>query len=192
MWRKEDGRAQGSPEISTGAVNSTTSSSGGAAGSGKEPAVPAFVSPKATACVSQGIKIKGEISGSEDLFIDGNVEGMLTFGNSTVTLGPNATVKADVTAREVIVRGRVEGKLIGTERIQVWRSARVQGDLKAQRISIEEGAELHGKLEAGKPPLSATEKGSSEGSKKAEANKPKDAGRADDKPASGAAVAGAD
>lgn len=192
MWRKEDGRAQRSPEISTGTVNSTTPTSGGGTGSGKEPVAPAIVSPKAAACVSQGIRIKGDITGDEDLFVDGNIEGKLTFGNSTVTLGPNATVKADVTAKEVIVRGRVEGKLTGTERIQVWRSARVQGDLKAERISIEEGAELHGMLEAGKPPVNASDRAGRENSKKTEANKPKDTGKAEDKPASGAAVAGAD
>jgi cytoskeletal protein CcmA (bactofilin family) len=187
MWRKEDGRPQGPSEISTGAVNPTMGT-----GSGKNLPVPTGVSPKAVACVSQGIKIKGEINGSEELFVDGQIEGTITCASSTVTLGPNATVKADVSAREVIVRGRVEGKLTGTERIQVWRSARVQGDMKADRISIEEGAELHGMLEAGKPPVSASERASREGFKKTEANKPKDASKLDDKPASGAAVAGAD
>jgi len=84
--------------------------------------VPAGVSPKAAACVSQGIKIKGEISGSEESLCGwSRSKEESRAGNSTVTLGPNATVKADVTAREVIVRGRVEGKLTGTERIQVWR-----------------------------------------------------------------------
>ncbi len=192
MWRKEDAKAQGSPEISTGSVNPTTSTASAGMGSGKNPVFPSVVSPKATACVSQGIKIKGDITGNEDLFVDGNLEGNLTFGNATVTLGPNATVKANVTAREVIVRGRVEGKLTGTERIQVWRSARVQGDLKAERISIEEGAELHGMLEAGRPPVNAPDRASRESSKKTEANKPKDVGKAEDKPASDTAVAGAD
>ena len=187
MWRKEDGRLPGSSEISTGAVNSTVGTV-----SAKNLPIPAGVSPKAAACVSQGIKIKGEISGSEDLFVDGQIDGKITCANSTVTLGPNATVKADVTAREVIVRGRVEGKLTGTERIQVWRSARVQGDLKADRISIEEGAELHGMLEAGKPPVSASERAGRESSKKTEANQPKDASKAEEKPSSGAAFAGAD
>src|SRR5208283_4312746 len=146
MWRKEDAKPQGSSEISTGAASSTMGT-----GSVKNLQVPASISPKAAACVSQGIKIKGEIRGSEELFVDGQIEGTITCAGSTVTLGPNATVKADVTARELIVRGRVEGKLTGTERIQLWRSARVQGDLKADRISIEEGAELHGTVEAGKP-----------------------------------------
>jgi len=187
MWRKEDGRPQGSSEISTSAASSTLGTT-----SGKNLQVSAVISPKAAACVSQGIKIKGEISGSEELFVDGQIEGTITCTNATVTLGPNAAVKADVTARELIVRGRVQGQLTGTERIQVWRSARVQGDLKADRISIEEGAELHGMLEAGKPPMRVSERASREGSKKTDASKPKDADKAEDKPASDAAVAGAD
>lgn len=161
-------------------------------GGGKDPAFPTVISPKAAACISQGIKIKGEIFGNEDLFIDGNIEGNLMFVGSTVTLGPNAIVKADISAKEVILRGRVEGKLTGTERIQVWRSARVRGDLKAGRISIEEGAELHGMLEAGKPHANALDKSSRESSKMTEANKPKDGGKPEDKAASGAAVVGAD
>jgi len=58
--------------------------------------------------LSQGIRIKGEITGSEDLFIDGNVEGKVTFSNAVLTVGPNASVKADINAREIVVRGRVE------------------------------------------------------------------------------------
>ena len=104
-------------------------------------------SKTAAACVTQGIKIKGELSGSEDLFIDGQIEGSIIFTNSVVTVGPNAKVKAEISAREVIVRGRVDGKVTGTEKIQIWSSARVQGDMKSERIAIEEGAELHGSLE---------------------------------------------
>ena len=187
MWRKEEGRPQGSPEISTGTVNPTMGMSGG-----KTAPAPVIVSPKAAACVSQGIRIKGDIIGSEELFIDGQIEGTIICGGATVTLGPNSTVKADVTARELIVRGRVEGKLTGTERIEVWRSARVQGDQKTGRVSIEEGAELHGMLEAGRPPLSSSERASREQSKKTEAIMPKDPSKADDQPNSGMAVAGAD
>ena len=108
------------------------------------------VTSKAAACVTQGIKIKGELTGAEDLFIDGQVEGSITLTNSIVTVGPNAKVKAEITAREVIVRGRVEGKVSGSEKIQVWNTARIQGDMKSERIAVEEGAELHGTLEVGK------------------------------------------
>jgi len=102
--------------------------------------------------VSQGIRIKGEITGSEDLFIDGTVDGKITVTNAVVTVGPNATVKAEIIGREVVVRGKVDGKLTASERIQIWSTARVNGDVKAEKIAIEEGAELHGKMEAGRQP----------------------------------------
>jgi hypothetical protein len=73
------------------------------------------VNSKVAACVSQGIKIKGELTGSEDLFVDGQVEGSITLTNSVVTVGPNASVKAEISAREVVVRGRVQGRITGTD-----------------------------------------------------------------------------
>ena len=142
---------------------------------------------KAVGCVSQGIKIKGELTGTEDLFIDGSVEGKISLDNSVVTVGPNATVKADITAREVVVRGRVEGKVYGSERIQIWHTAKINGDMRSERISIEEGSELHGQMEAGKLSSSAAEAFA----KKPE-SKVKEASSGGGKASSGAAVAGAD
>lgn len=179
MWRKEDGNP---PEALSSSMTSTTAGKAGLS-----------VSPKAAACVSQGIKIKGELTGSEDLFIDGAVDGKITLSNSTLTVGPNATVKAEIAAREVVVRGRAEGKFTASERVQIWHTARVQGDIKAERISIEDGAELHGRLEAGKSTGSATASDSpGHYGKKPESGKAKDVKPDDDKSASGAATAGAD
>jgi cytoskeletal protein CcmA (bactofilin family) len=150
MWKKEDSKPQGVTE---------TPSSFAPASSSNRDAVPSFsssssqapVSSKATACISQGIKIKGEITGSEDLFIDGPVEGKLNLGNSSVTIGPNGTVKADIAAREVVVRGRVEGKIAGKERVQLWSTGQVSGEISTQRLAIEDGAVLRGKVETGRP-----------------------------------------
>lgn len=183
MWRKEDGSPQASPEASPGSASSTTA---GKSGSTAPP-----VSGKGAACVSQGIKIKGEVTGSEDLFIDGIIDGKINLANSILTVGPNATVKAEITSRELVIRGRMEGKLIASERIQIWNTARVQGDLKAERISIEEGAEFHGKLEAGKISNSAP-LADMASQKKSDPNKPKETSAGDQKTASGAATAGAD
>src|SRR5260370_6500379 len=97
-------------------------------------------SPNAVACLSQGIRIKGEITGSEDLFIDGNVEGKITFRNAVLTVGPNASVKADIDAREIVVRGRVEGRLGGSQRVHIGNTAEVTGYIRSQRIAIEDGA----------------------------------------------------
>jgi cytoskeletal protein CcmA (bactofilin family) len=188
MWRKEDGRQQSPNEISTSPANSTPSPVP-AAPAPKPSFSAAPVSPNAVACVSQGIRIKGEITGAEDLFIDGNVEGKLNFVNSVLTVGPNATVKADITAREIVVRGRVHGKLEGSDRVQLWGSARVNGDIHADRVSIEEGAEIHGKMEAGKAPARLAEMPAS---KKSENSKAKAAESEPGPAASGAAVAGAD
>jgi cytoskeletal protein CcmA (bactofilin family) len=100
-------------------------------------------------------------------------------------------VKAEITAREVVLRGRAEGKFVATERIQIWRTARVQAELKSDRISIEEGAELHGKVEAGKAIGTAASGATGQG-RKPEAGKAKDSGATAEKTASGAATAGAD
>ena len=187
MWRKEDGRPNPN-EIPTAPASSATSPAPPPAPARVSPA-PSTVSPHAVACLSQGIRIKGEISGAEDLFIDGNVEGKVNFQNSILTVGPNATVKADIVAREIIVRGRVHGKLEGSDRVQIWGSARVDGDIRADRVAIEEGAELHGKMEAGKAPVHAAEAPSS---RKTDSSKPKVTETSAGQSAPGAAVAGAD
>jgi len=193
MWRKEEGRQHNPNEISTSSGNPTTSTvpaqaPGAAPPSSKSSPATAQVSPNAVACLSQGIRIKGEISGGEDLFIDGAVEGKVNFQNSILTVGPNATVKADIVAREIVVRGRVEGKLEGADRVHIWHTARVNGDIRADRVAIEEGAELHGKMEAGKAP---TRSGESSGNKKSEVPKAKETDSGSGKVAPGAAVAGA-
>ena len=144
MWRKEDGNPQVSPEVSPQSANVTNSKPG------TSPSSTSASSGKAPACISQGIKIKGELTGTEDLFIDGRIEGKISLANSGLTVGPNGIVKADITARELVFRGVAEGKFIAQERIQIWHTARVHGDLKSDRISIEDGAELRGRVEAGK------------------------------------------
>ena len=65
--------------------------------------------------------------------MDGTVEGKLELGNGTVTIGPNGKVKADISAREIVVRGQVEGKLDGTEKVQLWSTGRVEGEVRTQR-----------------------------------------------------------
>jgi cytoskeletal protein CcmA (bactofilin family) len=79
------------------------------------------------------------------------MEGKLNLANGSLTVGPNGCVKADITAREVIVRGRVEGKIAGRERVQLWSTGQVTGEVQTQRLAIEDGAVLRGKVETGRP-----------------------------------------
>jgi cytoskeletal protein CcmA (bactofilin family) len=160
MWKKEDSRPQGVPEISTGGSNMSTPAHSRDASASLAP------SGRAVACISQGIRIKGEITGSEDLFVDGPVEGKLQLTNGSLTVGPNGTVKADVSAREVIVRGRIEGKISGRDRVQLWSTGHVTGEVQTQRLAIEDGAVLRGKVETGKPIDKSEDRGSSSASSK--------------------------
>jgi cytoskeletal protein CcmA (bactofilin family) len=156
MWKKEDGKPQGVPEISTTpAVSVSTPST--SSSQVRETSAPVPVSPNAAACISQGIKIKGEVTGSEDLFVDGLVDGKLSLTNGSLTIGPNGVVKADVTAREVIVRGKVEGKVSGRDKVQLWSTGQVNGEVQTNRLAIEDGALLRGKVEAGKIPAKMVE-----------------------------------
>lgn len=139
MWKKDDPRP-GVPESST---------SFGPSSSQNAPAAPP--ASRGAASIGQGIRIKGEITGSEDLIVDGPVEGKLQLTNGSLTVGPNGTVKADITAREVIVRGRVEGKILGRDRVQLSSTGNVTGEVQTQRLAIEDGAVLRGKVETGRP-----------------------------------------
>ena len=153
MWRKEEAKPEGAsqpqaPVSSATAQGSAVSPPASASATPTPSQLP--VSPRAAACISQGIRIKGEVTGKEDLFVDGTLEGKLDMGSASVTVGPNGKVKADISAREVIVRGHAEGKIEGTERVQLWNTGRVTGEVKTERLAIEDGALLRGKVEAGK------------------------------------------
>jgi cytoskeletal protein CcmA (bactofilin family) len=86
------------------------------------------------------------------------VEGKLSLTtNSCLTIGPNGSVKADVTAREVIVRGKIEGKVTGRDRVHLSSTGEVTGEVQTDRLAIEDGALLRGKVEAGRQPSKASE-----------------------------------
>jgi cytoskeletal protein CcmA (bactofilin family) len=150
VWKKEDVKSQGLPENAPGTVAGSPAIGGTPV---REISTGLPVSSKGSASISQGIRIKGEVTGSEDLFVDGHVEGKVNLSNGSLTVGPNGEVKADIFAREVIVRGRVDGKIVGREKIQLWSTGNVAGDLQTERLMIEDGAVLRGRveIETGKP-----------------------------------------
>src|SRR6267378_2016615 len=157
MWKKEDAKPEEVSNNSATPVNSATLS--GSATASTPPVSNALPSSsRVAACISQGIRIKGEVTGSEDLFVDGVVEGKLSLTtNSCLTIGPNGSVKADVVAREVIVRGKIEGKVTGRDRVQLWSTGQVTGEVQTDRLSIEDGALLRGRVEAGRQPNKTSE-----------------------------------
>jgi cytoskeletal protein CcmA (bactofilin family) len=115
-----------------------------------QPAAPTAFAPtpaRSSSRITSGIRIKGEISGDDDLYIDGQAEGQFRFPESRVTVGPNGRVKANIEARDIVIEGSVTGNLKASSAVQLGSSSRVQGSLMAARIAIEDGARLRGKVE---------------------------------------------
>src|SRR6201987_5396271 len=97
--------------------------------------------------IGKSVVIKGELSGSEDLYVDGQVEGSISLKSNSLTVGPNGQVKASVEAKGIVVQGKLEGNVQASDRVELRKSAVVTGDITTQRISIEEGAYLKGKVD---------------------------------------------
>ena len=99
------------------------------------------------AIISKGLFVKGEISGTESLYIDGKVEGSINLPGNPVTVGRNGQVGANVTAREVVVLGKVRGNVTATDRVDIRAEGALSGDVAAARISIEDGAFFKGGID---------------------------------------------
>lgn len=116
-----------------------------------EPARPSPVSTGEQATVGKGLFIKGEITGSESLFVDGKVEGSINLPGNRVTVGRNGQVAANITAREIVVLGKVRGNVTATDRVDIRAEGSLSGDVAAARISIEDGAFFKGGIDIRKP-----------------------------------------
>jgi cytoskeletal protein CcmA (bactofilin family) len=97
--------------------------------------------------IGKSVLVKGELSGSEDLYLDGEVEGSIDLQEHNLTIGPHGRVRANVKAKDVIVHGKVDGNIHGTDRVELKRSAVLVGDISTQRIVIEDGAFFKGAID---------------------------------------------
>lgn len=104
----------------------------------------------ATARLGASLHVKGEITGNEDLSVDGSVEGLIQLEERKLTVGASAKVTADIIAREVVVYGNVKGNLRARDRIEIKKDGSVVGDLTTARIMIEDGAYFKGSIEIDK------------------------------------------
>jgi cytoskeletal protein CcmA (bactofilin family) len=97
--------------------------------------------------IGKSVVIKGELSGSEDLTIEGQVEGKIELRQNVLTIGPNAKIKAQVLAKIVVVEGQVQGNISAGERVEIKDKGTVEGDLSAPRVSIADGAHFRGSID---------------------------------------------
>jgi cytoskeletal protein CcmA (bactofilin family) len=116
--------------------------------SGASPASPAAADQ---ATIGKSLVVKGEVTGSESLYIDGKVEGAINLPGNRVTVGRNGQVSANISAREVVVLGKVRGNINASDRVDIRSEGSLTGDVIAQRISIEDGAFFKGGIDIRKP-----------------------------------------
>jgi cytoskeletal protein CcmA (bactofilin family) len=99
------------------------------------------------ATIGKGLLVKGEITGTESLFVDGKVEGSINLPGNRVTVGRNGSVTASISAREIVILGKVRGNVAASDRVDIRAEGALTGDVTAARISIEDGAFFKGGID---------------------------------------------
>ncbi len=97
--------------------------------------------------IGKSVIIKGELTGSEDLTIEGQVEGKVELKQNVLTIGPNGRIKAQISAKAVVVQGEVTGNITATERVDIRDAGSVDGDLSEPRVAIADGAHFRGSID---------------------------------------------
>jgi cytoskeletal protein CcmA (bactofilin family) len=115
------------------------------------PPAPQAAGSEEASTISAGLKIKGEVTGTSDLTVDGEVQGKIRIASGRVTVGQNGRVNADIDARDIVVNGAVQGNLKATESVRLGASGRVEGSILTPRIGIDDGARLRGNVEMVRP-----------------------------------------
>jgi cytoskeletal protein CcmA (bactofilin family) len=128
---------------------------------------------RTTVNIGKSVVIKGELSGSEDLTIEGQVDGKIELRQNVLTIGPNGRIKAQVFAKSVIILGEVTGNVTASEKVDIRDNGSVDGDIAAPRVAIAEGAHFRGSIDMQKQGAKPAEKAET---KPAAASQPAQAG----------------
>jgi cytoskeletal protein CcmA (bactofilin family) len=122
--------------------------------------MPVVDTPGAPAAIGKSVQIRGEVNGSEDLLVDGVVEGTITLSDNRLTVGPNARVNANVAARDVVLLGTLIGDIQASGRVELRAGSNLTGDIRAARLSIEENAMFSGKVDLAQASQTGNERAS--------------------------------
>lgn len=145
MWKPQNG--PNTPSLTPEPIRPTTPSTP-AVEPAPRPTAPSSVSSVGEqATIGKGLFIKGEITGSESLYIDGKIEGTINLPGNRLTVGRNGQVNASINAREIVVLGKVKGNVTATDRVDIRAEGSLTGDVAAARISIEDGAFFKGGID---------------------------------------------
>src|SRR5476649_2986839 len=144
MWKRDEAvrPATGQPTIASQPPAPTQSGA-----PGPRPTEASHQMEKDIVNIGKSVVIKGELNGSEDLTIEGHVEGTIQLREHVLTIGPNGKIKAQVFAKSVIVLGEVHGNITASDKVDIRDASSVEGDLIAPRIAIAEGAHFKGSVD---------------------------------------------
>ena len=113
------------------------------------PSNPPATERRVAAWIGKAVRVEGKVISSEDLIIDGDVEGSIELGDHSLTIGPGSAVKANLVAKSITISGAVVGNVKATERLELREAASVTGDITAPRFLMADGASVSGKVAAG-------------------------------------------
>jgi cytoskeletal protein CcmA (bactofilin family) len=153
MWNKQQTQPQApaapppQTQASPAAPPAAAPSSVVAFGAPSAPKQATSTGTRSSARLGSGLHIKGQLTGTEDLQIDGKVDGPITLNGHQLTVGPTAVLNSEIRAGEVVVFGKVVGNLYASDRVDVKTDGSVIGDISTARISIEDGAHFKGRIE---------------------------------------------
>ncbi len=157
MWKQDEAAKPGGPSQPSPAPAPVTPAAPPVAAEAARP-ITSVDTPRGlekTVNIGKSVIIKGELNGSEDLTIEGQVEGKIELRQNVLTIGPNGKIKAQVFAKSVIILGEVTGNVTATEKVDIRDNGSVDGDIAAPRVAIAEGAHFRGSIDmqrtGGKP-----------------------------------------
>ena len=145
MWKRDESvrpTAGGSSSSGTGRIAAAD-----AAGQVQRPSGEGRRPERDVVNIGKSVVIKGELNGSEDLTIEGRVEGKIQLRQNVLTIGPNGKIKAEVFAKAVVVLGEVTGNVTATDKVDIREKGAVDGDIIAPRVAIAEGAHFRGSVD---------------------------------------------
>jgi cytoskeletal protein CcmA (bactofilin family) len=148
MWGRKEDSSTTTPETPAARPASPLDTSRPSpSGAVARSAASADRSARTQAQIGKTLKLKGEMTGSEDVYVDGEVDGTVELRENNLTVGPNGNVRANVKARSITVLGRLEGNVQAGERIEIRKTGSLVGDLVTPRIVIEDGAVFRGSID---------------------------------------------
>jgi cytoskeletal protein CcmA (bactofilin family) len=149
MWKRDEAVKPGGGQSQPAPASATPAPSPAAEAGRPQPiaGVDTHRGLEKTVNIGKSVIIKGELNGSEDLAIEGQVEGKIELRQNVLTIGPNGKIKAQVFAKSVVILGEVTGNVTATEKVEIRDNGSVDGDIAAPRVAIAEGAHFRGSID---------------------------------------------